>query len=438
MWQVLLSLGIPLALYSSLSTVFKVMDTFIAAFISPLSISTIAYLSQIGHMLAAIGNGLAIGAAITVSSAIGAGDYLLVKRRVSTLFFLCAGMTAAMLALLPFTSPLLRLMGTPEEFIGAGAAYFAVTIADIAIGFLNTSYIAIERARGDSKTVVMLSAASVAIKISLMLYFVFGLGGDIVMIAAATLISDLFITAACIYKIFFRGRGEALSFSPSAVDLSAESLSPMLRMSAPVMVEKSSFFLGKVIVNSMATVYGSLTVGALGISNNVSGITTSFQSGFQDAGAAVISQNVGAGNLKRAKEAFYKLSVIGCTVGLIGYLITAALLPQIAVLLAKGDPVFAQMIAAVCRYELIGLVPLGFFAAVMALLYGFGRTKITFYINAARLFVLRVPVLWALQRFTSLGAESVGVVMMVSNVGTGVLGLFAAAWLLGRTRKAEG
>jgi len=48
-------------------------------------------------------------------------------------------------------------------------------------------------------------------------------------------------------------------------------------------------------------------------------------------------------------------------------------------------------------------------------------TKITMLINFARLFVFRVPVLLFLQTFTNLGSESVGIVMMISHVGVGVL-----------------
>ena len=54
----------------------------------------------------------------------------------------------------------------------------------------------------------------------------------------------------------------------------------------------------------MSTVYGSWTVGALGISNNIGGITTNPQNGFQEGGSSIISQNLGAGRPKRALLAF--------------------------------------------------------------------------------------------------------------------------------------
>ena len=47
--------------------------------------------------------------------------------------------------------------------------------------------------------------------------------------------------------------------------------------------------------------------------------------------------------------------------------------------------------------------------------------KITLFINFCRVFIFRVPVLWALQQFTDLGSESVGIVMAVSNISVGIL-----------------
>ena len=75
------------------------------------------------------------------------------------------------------------------------------------------------------------------------------------------------------------------------------------------------------------------------------------------------------------------------------------------------------MIYNIYRYESLGgCIPLGINSAVIALMLGFGYTKCTLLINFCRVFVFRIPILWGLQIFTSLGSDSVGVVMMVSNI----------------------
>ena len=67
----------------------------------------------------------------------------------------------------------------------------------------------------------------------------------------------------------------------------------------------------------------------------------------------------------------------------------------------------------------------------MALLYAFGYTKLSFYVNFARLFVFRIPILLFFQHCTTLaGGQAMGLVMMISNGMTGLLALVVAAAVL--------
>lgn len=420
MWRVVLYVGFPLALYESLNQLFKILDTMMASHIGASAVSAVAYLSQINMMISAVGTGLAVGASIKVSQAYGAGDFMLVKKRVSTMFAMCGALgIAILLVLVPFTPEFLRLMNTPEEFIADGSTYFRLELFGMVIRFFNNVYIAIERARGNSKRILILNTAVIVVKLGLTAWFVYGLGGGINMISCATIISQsLLLLAACINM---NQKGNAFGFSLRAISIKKEVICPMLTLSFPVIVERIAFAVGKVIVNSMSTVYGSWTVGALGISNNIGGITTNPQNGFQEGGSSIISQNLGAGRPKRALLAFRWVLYIDMLIGLV--IMTASLLclNQLAGLFAGDNAEFAEMIKQIYRFEAVGAIPLGVNAAVMALLYGFGKTRVTLVMNFCRVFLFRVPVLWALQQFTDLGNVSAGIVMAVSNVASGVL-----------------
>lgn len=420
MWRVVLYVGFPLALYESLNQLFKILDTMMASHIGASAVSAVAYLSQINMMISAVGTGLAVGASIKVSQAYGAGDFMLVKKRVSTMFAMCGALgIAILLVLVPFTPEFLRLMNTPEEFIADGSTYFRLELFGMIITFFNNVYIAIERARGNSKRILILNTAVIVVKLGLTAWFVYGLGGGINMISCATIISQSsLLLAACINM---NQKGNAFGFSLRAISIKKEVICPMLTLSFPVIVERIAFAVGKVIVNSMSTVYGSWTVGALGISNNIGGITTNPQNGFQEGGSSIISQNLGAGRPKRALLAFRWVLYIDMLIGLV--IMTASLLclNQLAGLFAGDNAEFAEMIKQIYRFEAVGAIPLGVNAAVMALLYGFGKTRVTLVMNFCRVFLFRVPVLWALQQFTDLGNVSAGIVMAVSNVASGVL-----------------
>ena len=434
-WKVVLLVGAPLALYQGLNMLFTILDTMMAAHISKESVSAVAYLSQLNLVLSAVGGGLAVGAGILISRAYGEGDFALVRRRVSSLYVLCLAVGLAMLALiLPFTRGFLRLAGTPEELIAVGTRYFMVQLVVMVVSFLNNVYIAVERARGNSQRIMLLNFLVIAVKLSLTAWFVYVLESGLVMIAVASLASQLTLFAFAV-KNSLGGEDNAFSFSRAAVSMDKRTMRPMLTQSLPVITEKVLFAFGKTVVNSMSTVYGPTLVGAMGVSNNLGGITTNPQNGFQDGTAAIISQNYGAGKYRRVLSAFYATLLINALLGAVISGLELWQLEWLARLFDSGSADFHREIVAVYRYEALGAVPLGVNAAVLALLYGLGKTRLTLLLNFARVFVFRIPVFWYLQHFTRLGAESGGVVMLVSNLCTGLLAAVIGLIVLRRFKR---
>lgn len=422
MWKVIWKVCYPLAIYQSLNQLFKILDTMMAAHISANAVSTVAYLSQINMAISALGGGLAVGASIKISEAYGEGNFELVKRRVSTLFALCGLLGMAILAILiPVAPQFLRLANTPEEFIEEGTVYFILELVSLVIIFFNNVYIAIERARGNSKRILNLNMMVIGIKLSLTAFFVYVLKGGINYISIATIVSQLALLGVAVF--YMNAKENVFGFSWKAISFRKLVVAPMIKLSVPVIVEKMAFSLGKVVVNSMSTVYGTLIVGALGISNNIGGITTNPQNGFQEGASAIISQNLGAGKKKRALKAFWCVLVMNLTLSVVLMSASLLCLHQIADLFANGDHEFAGRIMEIYRMEALGTIPLGASAAVMAFLYGHGKTKLTLLLNFSRVFVFRIPVLWGLQHFTDLGNVSAGIVMAVSNIMTAVMSL---------------
>ena len=231
----------------------------------------------------------------------------------------------------------------------------------------------------------------------------------------------------------------AFRFSPACVSLRKRTVLPILNLSLPVTLEKLLFAAGKVIVNAMSGVYGGLTVGALGISNNIGGLTTSWHIGFTDGTSPLISQNRGAGKYRRTLQMYFWLLLVNVAIGLIGLLLVSLTLPWLAEIFAMSkdafDPDFQQMIVDIHRWEMLGYITLGINSATVALLLGYGYSRLTMLLNVARVFLFRVPVLWCFQRWTTLGPEAVGLTMMVSNVLTGLSAIVIAIPVVRRIRR---
>ena len=218
MLRVILFIGTPLALYQGLNMLFMILDTMMASHISSESVSAVAYLSQLNLLLSAVGGGLAVGAGIQISRAYGEGNLTLVRKRVSSLYVICLAVGLAMLlGILPFTNGFLRLAGTPEELIAVGARYFAVELLCLVVKFLNNVYIAVERARGNSRRIMYLNFLVIAVKLSMTAVFVYILNSGLVMIAVASLASQAVLLLFAV-KNSLVGDG-AFSFSKNAVSM---------------------------------------------------------------------------------------------------------------------------------------------------------------------------------------------------------------------------
>ena len=428
----------PLAVYMALQQIFKLLDALMAAHIGSDAVSAVSVLSQITLMITALGSGLAVGGSIKISEAYGQGDYDLVRRRTSTLYALVIILSAIICAvLIPFAVPFLRLLQTPEDLISKGTGYFRVEILSLVVGFFNTVYIAIERSRGHSRMIMLINVAVIVLKLLLSALFIYLLDQGVMMIAVATLISQLALTAFAVIRML-TDEG-AFRVSAGSISFGGETAAPMLKISGPVVAEKLLFQSGKVIVNSMAGVYGALTAGALGMSNNIGGLTTNWHAGFQDGASALISQNRGAGKYSRTLGLFWWLTLVNVLIGLAGYIIVSFCLPWLAEIFARSknslDLGFRDMIVDIHRWEMIGYITLGLSCSVNALLLGYGWAKTVTVLNVVRVFVFRIPVLWYLQTYTDVGHEAVGITMMVSNVSAGLLSALAAVPLILKIKK---
>ena len=402
MWRVVLHVGTPLALYQALAMVFTVLDTMMASHISKESVSAVAYLSQIQLLLSSVGGGLAVGAGIQISRAYGEEDFLMVRRRVSSLYAISLSLGLLMLlVILPFRTSFLRLAGTPEELIAVGSRYFAVQLFVMVVNFLNGVYIAVERARGNANRIFALNLVVIVVKLSLTAVFVYVLHSDLTMIAVASLLSELAMFA---FAVRYSLAGDsAFSFSFQAISFDRIVTLPMLRQSWPVVAEKALFAFGKTIVNAMSALYGPLMVG----------------------------------RYRRVLQAFYATALINMLLGAVISSIELWQLRFLSGLFDGGSEAFRAMIALVYRYEALGAVPLGLNAAVLALLYGLGKTKLTLLLNFCRVFVFRIPVFWFLQHCTQFGQKSAGIVMMVSNTASGLMALIVALFVIHAFKKSH-
>ena len=280
-----------------------------------------------------------------------------------------------------------------------------------------------EKSRGRTGVILVANLSMMVIKLIFSALFVYVLDKGIAYIALSTLIS---YSACAIYALpHLFNRNSIFCIRPSLVFHTKKGYSKsLLSLSFPVAVEDSTFSLGKVIVNSIASSYGAEMIGALGISNNVSGLAASFENGFSDASSSIVSQNYGAGKCRRAIKVYIANIIITFIASLFAlsvlYAFSDKFIPIFATSRNGFNEGFMETIRRIFIYDSLSCFGIAFNGAGMDFLLGLGKTKVTLVLNFLKIFVFRIPVLFILQMFISDGATALGVMMMISNCGVAI------------------
>ena len=433
-WLVLLQVGYPLVFYNGISQIFSFIDTLIAASMGASVISAISFISQIQSMFTALSSGISVGGSILVARAIGANDINRVyamKRLLLLITIIVGGII--LLVGIPLAPFILQLFKIPDELRDLGISLFRIEMLGIFCIFINSLYFTFQRASGNTGKIFLANMLILISKLILTLSFVYLFNWGPTSLSWASCISQGIIAVFVVVDLFdiFRLGTTQKQNKLNSISEGNE-LRTLFGLSLPVFMEKFIFSYGKAVVNTMGAAYGSMAVGALGVSNRIGGLATMPPIGFQEAEAAIISQNLGNKNYRRAFRFFAITTIINLALGMFFFILMSIFKNQIIMLFAKRNLVFAHEIDSVYTYERYATVLLALSSSVMGLLYGFGYTRISMILNLLRLFVFRIPPLWFFQHYTELGIIGLGLSMMISNILMGISSILVAIYIIYR------
>ena len=442
---VVLNISLPLMALGAFSYISSIIDTVVVSTTDNSALSSVVMISQIKSLITALGAGFATGSSIIVSRLIGRGEYDKAKKAANTtieVFFCLSLLVIALIQI--FAIGILKLSGLTDTMIGQGIGYFRVQILSIGAGLFNQVFMGLEKSRGAMKNVTFTNIMSMSVKLVFTVYFVYGLGLGTTWVAVATLCADFSITTYALINL--ARKNYTFRFEPRNVMFTKEFFKPLCSLSIPVSLGKFVFSMGKVIVNKLGVRFeewpdGSPrepgAVGALGVSNQISGSVTHLTSYSEDAESSVVSYNLSQKYYKRMIQVFLCTLALNLFISIVGFILLVIFSTPLSTFFAgDGGEQKIQLIEKIFSYERIGIIALGVNSAVNGLIYGLGYTKLSMVVNLSRLFVFRIPsMLIMINFFPNIGAESLGIAMLVSNVGIGLMSVGIGIWCLIRIKQ---
>ena len=261
--------------------------------------------------------GLAMGVNILIAQYRGARDYEAMERSVNNTFSLCIiiGALVTVLGLL-FGRTLLQFLGTPDNILDDSVLYLNIVFAGT-IG--NTVYMlsnGLIRGLGDSRWPLYALIVACILNVGLDILFVIVFGWGVAGVAIATAIAQSFSGVILVLR-FVQGKyGFKLSLS-GMKKLHRPIVAIIFRLGIPSSVQNVAMSLGAVIIQAFANNFGSDYIASNGIVMRVDGFVIMPMFGIGMAITTFVGQNIGAGNVDRAKKGTYKaiqMTVLLCAV----------------------------------------------------------------------------------------------------------------------------
>ena len=392
--KTVLMICMPLALYQFFNSLYTLFDQVICAQISTDAQNAVSSIGQIKSTISAFGGGLAAGGGVIIARYFGAGYIKDSRYSSSNLFFMAIVLSLIiMIIFIPLARPIMELAQIAPKSIEIGTNYFRLQMVELIFVTINSVFIGIEKAKGNSKMVLRLNIAVMVIKLGLTSLFVFTFSlKDIIYVELATIIAQGALTAIGIYFLF--RKSNIIRLSIKMMLPKKEYAWPIIKLSVPIFLGKFVMNLGKVVVNGICgnywnTVTDGLIVGTLGVSNNMCGLITSPTNSFEEGGSSITSQNLGNGNMKRAVKSFIYTLTVSTIISVVGYLLMRfVLIDWLVELFTSADgksELYKSMVKDIFVWDSLSIIALGVTAPVLGLLYGFGQTGLSTILNLSRI-----------------------------------------------------
>jgi len=305
----LVRFSLPYLLSCFLQTFYGLADLFITGqFNGAEVITAVSVGSQVMHMLTVILVGLAMGATVTISRAVGAKDPKTMARGIGNTITLFAVIAAVLtLLLVVLVDPLMQVLSVPGESLKETRHYLVVCFLGIPFITAYNVLAGIFRGMGDSKRPMYFVAIAGIINVGLdyLLIGPFEMGAKGA--ALATVISQAISVAIALL---------VLKKLKLGVKLSREDLKPdpammriLLKVGGPIAVQDGFIQVSFMVITIIANRRGVDVAAAVGIVEKVISFLFLVPSAMLSTVSAVAAQNAGAGKHERGREAL-KLGIL--------------------------------------------------------------------------------------------------------------------------------
>ena len=410
----ILRFALPLFLGQLLQQFYNMADAWVIGnFASNNAFAAVSSGGNLTFLIIGFFSGIGIGGGVVISRYFGARDNANTQKAIHTDFFF--GIAASVIATaagLLIVPKLLVWMKTPADVLPYSLQYFRVYFGGVTTIVLYNICMSIMQAQGDSLRPLYYLGISSATNVALDLLFVAGFHWDVTGAAVATVIAQGLSVVLCLTRML-REPEEHLRLNFRLIRWDGEMMARIIRQGLPTGVQNAVISLGNVVIQSNVNSFGAYAMSGLGAYTKVEGFAFLPVTAMSMTLPTFVSQNLGAGNVDRAKKGslFGVLSAMAAAelIGVIMYIFIPQLLklfisdPEAityGIIHARIDTLFYCMLAlAHCAAGILrgcgkSTVPMAVMLGCWCVLRSIYVTVILQFIHEFRMISWAYPLTW--------------------------------------------
>lgn len=429
----MLLFALPLAAGSILQQLFNAVDVAVVGrFASSQALAAVGANSSIVTLLINLFVGISVGSNVVIANYIGKKETDKVNGAVHTSILLAAisGVLLMILGMV-IAKPLLELMSTPEDVIDLAVVYLRIYCVGMPFILIYNFGSAILRSVGDTRKPLYCLVISGVVNACLNLFFVIVCGMSVSGVAIATVIANVINTVMILY--FLQHADEMLRLDFKKLRLQKDQLLRILRIGVPAGIQGMVFSIANVCIQASVNSFGSNAVAGSAVATNFEYISYFAVNGFNAAVMTFVSQNLGAGNLKRCKKA-YALGISCAVITAIVMNCLFFLFHDVLIGIFTTDPPVAEYAVERMRWVLLVHFLICSYEITGSALRGMGRSLVPAVITIFGTCILRIVYVntFVVSHHTF---KNLMLVYPISWVVTGAMVLTAFFVVWGRIRK---
>lgn len=300
---------VPLLVEQLLAVMVGMADIMMVSAAGEAAVSGVALVDLINVLIINIFAALGTGGAVVVAQLLGARDLERARRAANQLIYITAFIGIVMMAAVClWRVPLLKLLfgSTEKAVMDSALAYFLISAISYPFIAVYNAGAALFRAQGNSKISMYTSALMNVVNIIGNAVFVFGLHRGADGVAASSAISRA-LAAVIVLWLIHRRRYPVYVSGLLKFRLDFTTMKRILAIGVPNSLENSFFQLGRVLLVSLISGFGTVQIAANAVANNLAAFCTLPGQAMGLALVTVIGQCVGAGDFVQVRYYFKRL-----------------------------------------------------------------------------------------------------------------------------------